>query len=306
MRVANLALQADLCYNKGTHIVVSGGAVNTPDRIRLYRRHIMDTLPPHADNGNLIPNASGIYKITCTTNKRIYIGSAVSLRKRKSEHFSYLQQNKHINPHLQNAWNKYGEQAFTFEILEYVLPMSLTAREQYWLNKLKPFGNKGFNIARDTVATHLGRKHTPEHTEKIRQSNLGRKQTPKARENMRQAHLGKKLSSEHIENARQAQIGHEVSLEAREKSRQAQIGKKKSPETIEKMRQAKLGKKRTPEQIENSRQSHIGLKRSPETRARMSAAQIGHAVSPEQRQNIRQTLLSRNKEKRSNKYGQIS
>jgi len=49
---------------------------------------------------------------------------------------------------LQAAWNKYGPDVFTFEVLEYVLPMSLTAREQYWFEKLKPFDKKGFNLDR--------------------------------------------------------------------------------------------------------------------------------------------------------------
>src|SRR6266581_3267148 len=51
-RLANLALQPDLCYNGGRNIVVPGSAVNTPGRIHSWRNVPMTTLSPHADNGN--------------------------------------------------------------------------------------------------------------------------------------------------------------------------------------------------------------------------------------------------------------
>ncbi len=255
-RLANLALQADLCYNGGRNIVVPGSAVNTPGRIHLYRRCTMDT----------IPSTSGIYKITCTANKKIYIGSAVNLRDRKGSHWSKLCRNEHANPKLQNAWNKYGEQAFTFEVVEYVLPMSLTAREQYWFHKLNPFDRKGFNIYRE-AGSPLGTKQTPEQIEKMRQTKLGRKQSPEHIKNRTQQAIGRKASPEWVENNRQSHLGHKPTsetrekmsqvhlghirnlgykhtIEAREHMRQAQFGRKHSPETIEKMRQAKLGKKR--------------------------------------------------------------
>ncbi len=129
------------------------------------------------------PATSGVYKITCTANKKIYVGSAINLRHRQKEHFASLRRNEHENPKLQNAWNKYGPDAFIYEVLELVLPMSLTAREQYWFNNLKPFGRKGFNIAH-VAGSRLGVKHTPESNEKNRQAHLGREHTPEARATM--------------------------------------------------------------------------------------------------------------------------
>jgi len=110
---AKLALQAALCYTEATHIVVAGGACDTPARIHSWRNVPMTTLPPPADNGNHsdIPAEPGIYKITCTANKRIYIGSAVNLLKRKRDHFNTLRRNNHCNLHMQRAWNKYGPDA---------------------------------------------------------------------------------------------------------------------------------------------------------------------------------------------------
>lgn len=280
---AKVASQAGLWYNKRENTVV-------PERSGNYLRretHLtggksMDTLPPHAIVGNLIPDASGIYKITCKANKRIYIGSAVNLRRRKNGHWHTLRKNKHHSLHLQRAWNKYSEQAFTFEVLELVLPISLTAREQYWLNKLKPFGRKGFNGSRE-AGSPLGMKRSPEAREKMRlvqlgkkmppmspeakakisQANLGRKRTPEAKAKMRQVHLGKilgKHTPEHCENIRQSKLGHEVSLETREKIRQTLLGRKLSPEHIEKRRQAQLGSKRSPETRERMRQASLAAR----------------------------------------------
>src|SRR5579859_5751742 len=96
-----------------------------------------------------IPNVSGIYRITCTTNGMFYIGSAVNLYRRWVTHRSDLRNNKHRNPKMQRAFNKYGEEAFAFEVLELVLlPEMLIAREQHYFDTMKPFGKRGYNIAK--------------------------------------------------------------------------------------------------------------------------------------------------------------
>lgn len=269
-----MASQADLWYNGVLNNVMSGGAANTPDRTHLLRRCIMDTLPPHGQNGNLshVPIASGIYKITCTTNQKIYIGSALNLRRRYRVHFGALKQNKHHSVTLQRAFNKYGADAFIFEVLELILlPELLTAREQYWLDKFQSFNpHKGYNIA-PNAGSSLGIKHSPEYSEKIRQANLRRGTvSQETRERMRQSHLGKKRSPESIEKSRQGRLGQKMSLEACEKLRQINLGntyslgRKHSPETIEKIRQAKLGKsnanlgkKHAPEWVEKTQKTYI-------------------------------------------------
>jgi hypothetical protein len=61
----------------------------------------------------------------------------------------------HRNKALQQDWNEYGEQKFVFEILETVtvkddpnfnLSDELTLLEMIWLEKLQPFGEKGYNL----------------------------------------------------------------------------------------------------------------------------------------------------------------
>lgn len=60
----------------------------------------------------------GIYKITCLGNNKVYIGESKSIYKRWFDHKRTLKQNNHHNQHLQNAWNKYGDLYFKFEVLE--------------------------------------------------------------------------------------------------------------------------------------------------------------------------------------------
>ena len=60
---------------------------------------------------------SGIYKIANLVNGKRYIGGSVNLKHRLVCHKSGLRRGRHKNPHLQNAWNKYGEENFEFKII---------------------------------------------------------------------------------------------------------------------------------------------------------------------------------------------
>ena len=88
--------------------------------------HLTDTI---------IKSVSGIYKITNKVNGKQYIGSSIDTKRRWHEHKKRLRRNKHDNIHLQRAWNKYGEAAFIFTIVEIVEHQSLLCeREQHWIN----------------------------------------------------------------------------------------------------------------------------------------------------------------------------
>lgn len=122
---------------------------------------------------NEIPTTSGIYKFTNTETSKIYIGSAKNLRKRFVQHTSALKLNKHHSLYFQNAWNKYGEDKFIYEIIEFVEIIDLLLeREQYYLDTLlfaqeyiKKESNKflelGYNI-NPIAANRLGSKQSEE------------------------------------------------------------------------------------------------------------------------------------------------
>ena len=72
---------------------------------------------------------AGIYGISSIPNKKIYVGYSTHIFKRWDDHKSSLRKNSHKNPHLQSAWSLYGEDSFSFNVLE-TLPLNLT-KEQY-------------------------------------------------------------------------------------------------------------------------------------------------------------------------------
>ena len=64
---------------------------------------------------------SGVYKITNIVTHVFYIGSSNDCDKRIKDHFKKLQDQKHANLKLQNAFNKHGIENFKFEILEIII-----------------------------------------------------------------------------------------------------------------------------------------------------------------------------------------
>ena len=63
---------------------------------------------------------SGIYSITSRKNGKRYIGSSIGIDRRWRDHLHDLKNNKHFNSHLQNHYNKYGEDDLIFTIVEVI------------------------------------------------------------------------------------------------------------------------------------------------------------------------------------------
>ena len=87
------------------------------------------------------------YKIKNRINHNKYIGITTNPTVRKNRHFNYLRKNKHFNPHLQSAFNKYGEENFYFEILEerdFVDPKEAYKYEANLIKKYNTYNN-GYN-----------------------------------------------------------------------------------------------------------------------------------------------------------------
>jgi len=118
---------------------------------------------------------SGVYEILNITNGKRYVGSAVNLPRRKNDHWRRLRGNHHRNQYLQNAWNKYNEEALEFEVLEHLEPEILVSFEQWWMNMLQP----EYNMC-PVAGNSLGYTHTDE-----------------ALANMSAAQKGKTLSEDH-------------------------------------------------------------------------------------------------------------
>jgi len=149
---------------------------------------------------------SGIYKIINVVNNKFYVGSAVDLRRRKTRHFSELRLGKHNNAHLQAAWNKYGEKAFTFVVIEeHPEGTDLLAAENIWL-KEHVGKDYCYNLGVDATAPMLGRggelsptwgyEHTLEAKLKIGRHSRGRRHRKESRERIRAYLIGKPKPAE--------------------------------------------------------------------------------------------------------------
>lgn len=90
---------------------------------------------------------SGIYKIENVKNGKVYIGQSGDIDIRLRGHKNTLKNNKHFNRYLQRAWNKHGEENFTFETLEECNADIINDREVYWINLYDSCNNiNGYNI----------------------------------------------------------------------------------------------------------------------------------------------------------------
>lgn len=155
---------------------------------------------------------SGVYEILNTISGNRYVGSAVDIRGRKNSHLSMLRRSVHFNPYLQNAWNKYGEDAFVFKVLHVLYPVNLLAIEQGEIDT-----KSEYNICK-VAGNCLGVKASDEHKAKISA-----------------ALKGKKKTAEHIANAAAALKGHKHTLEARANMSAAHMGYVTSDETKAKL-----------------------------------------------------------------------
>jgi group I intron endonuclease len=219
-----------------------------------------------------------IYKITNKITNDFYVGSAINFKNRKWSHTCSLKKNNHKNQFIQNSWNKYGEKAFVFEVLEVVdKKENLIIREQHWIDILSPT----FNLC------------------KIAGNPLGVKHTDKSRKNMSLAHKNQSFEERgHKENCKCCICNRKIGIESPryipreericvcgcEKSficmitsskrfisghNKPQLGRKKSISTIEKQRNSlnkyfenggkrpRLGVKLPEEQINKMRKDRL-------------------------------------------------
>lgn len=113
-------------------------------------------------------NTVEIYTITHIKSGKTYIGSTkVASRKRWAQHRCYLRMDKHVNEYLQRAWNKYGEDAFEFKVIDKCDIDNIWELETEWINKFKEV----YNIAVPGPNPMCGRKFTEEHKMKLRKIN---------------------------------------------------------------------------------------------------------------------------------------
>ena len=133
-----------------------------------------------------------IYKITNKVTGDFYIGQTIDFHERE------LQHKRDPQPKMRDDVEKYGWDAFKFEVVEECSREELNEKENYYITELDP--------AYNTIKIHNW-THTPETCEKIRQAKLGQTHTDESCEKMSEKRLGVTLSNEHKEKCRQSSLG---------------------------------------------------------------------------------------------------
>jgi group I intron endonuclease len=218
-----------------------------------------------------------IYKIRNVTNGKFYVGSTSNTRERFRNHRKGLRRGVHHCPHLQAAWNKYGEDCFKFEIVQDVdAAEKLWDAEAVWLNE--NFGKPWcYNAGRSPEAPMRGRfgKDHP---------SFGKKLSDEVKQNIRESTLKQwqdadpRTGKKHSEESK-AKISTKVQAAIAEgrggKFVPSEETRRKMSEAL-KGNQCAKGYKRTPEEIEKIRertkgnQNWLGKKHSEESKLKMS------------------------------------
>ena len=108
----------------------------------------------------------GVFLIRNTTNDKVFLAGGVDLNGSMNRHRNELSHGSHRNPQLQADWNDLGSGRFEFEILEQLAPSldssfdskkELEFMEKMWLERLRPFGDRGYNEPKLSRAEKLRR-----------------------------------------------------------------------------------------------------------------------------------------------------
>lgn len=106
----------------------------------------------------------GVYQIRNTVNGKVWIDSSNNVPAKINRYRAQLAAGSHPSKPLQSDWKEFGETAFAFETLEPLEPRTdpnyeyksdLEVLEDLWLEKLEPYGDKGYNVRKKTREERL-------------------------------------------------------------------------------------------------------------------------------------------------------
>ena len=96
----------------------------------------------------------GVFQIKNLANGKIFVGSSKNLPGKINSHRFQLKMGSHMNKALQREYTLYGEEKFSFTVLDYLNPKEdpkydytadLTVLEEMWKERIQPYGEKGYH-----------------------------------------------------------------------------------------------------------------------------------------------------------------
>jgi hypothetical protein len=94
----------------------------------------------------------GVIQVTNTQNGKRYIDGYPNLKNKWHTLQMQLNLGSFANPEFVADWKRFGQEAFTYEVLEEVctedvhdVKWELKQLEKKWLERLQPYGDQGYN-----------------------------------------------------------------------------------------------------------------------------------------------------------------
>jgi group I intron endonuclease len=234
---------------------------------------------------------AGIYRISVQRpdgSSALYFGQSSNCKKRFSDHIKTLRGNRHDNSRLQRSFNKYGESAFSFDVVVICRVCDLTMYEQAFVDAYA--SDDMLNIMRECVTSSRGVKRSAEFIAKMSAARKGRVMGPCSEATKAKISAGNK--------------GRVRSPELRAAIGAAQKGRKVSEETRAKMSAAHKGQKMSETARQKMGTSAKARMANPLTRAKLSSAMMGNrnmvgkTIPVETRIKMAQSAKRREAEKR--------
>ncbi|MBN2358669.1 MAG: GIY-YIG nuclease family protein [Deltaproteobacteria bacterium] len=100
------------------------------------------------------PPAAGVFVVTNRANGKVFVGSGHNVQGVLNSQRAQLKWHSHMTRALQQDFDQYGETQFEFAVVDTLEPSGepghdlveeLRALEALWLDKLQPYGDRGYN-----------------------------------------------------------------------------------------------------------------------------------------------------------------
>lgn len=102
------------------------------------------------------PPKMGVYAVRNKANGKVLVGASLNVPGALNRlRFELTQLGHRPHPALQEDWDRFGADSFTFEVLDVLEPPKepgvdvheeLKVLEALWLERLKPYGDAGYNL----------------------------------------------------------------------------------------------------------------------------------------------------------------